>query len=228
MNQPGKTIGIYSYGRKQSKRCPNKILRPFGNTTLLDILLVKIKEIGGENAFFSGYEDEFKEKCEAYGVKFVRRSENSALVDEPITECQEFLKRVDFDYVLCVNACIPFLKVETIRKFIENAKENGYKPAMAVIRRHNYFYFNDGTPANFSASIKTLNTKAVTPMIEMAQALFFFNRKYFFEHGRYWDWQSVRLIELPDKSELLDVDTEDDFMIVENIWKAKNMANARS
>lgn len=227
MNQSGKRIGIYSYGRKQSKRCPNKVLRPFGNTTLCDILMAKLKKVGGKNAFFAGYEDEFREKAEAHGIEFVKRSRHSTLIDKPITECQEFLRRVDFDYVLCVNACLPFLKVETIRKFIENVKENGYKPAMAAIKRQNYFYFNDGTPANFSASIKTLNTKTVTPMIEMAQALFFFKREYFFKHGRYWNWRSVRLIELKDKLELLDIDTEDDFTIAEKIWQARNAKQIR-
>lgn len=217
-----KKIGIYAYARKQSQRCPNKVLRPLGNTTLCDILLDKIKEAGGKNAFFAGYDDEFRDKAGVHGVKFVKRSLNSVLVDEPITECQEFLKRVDFEYLLWVNPCTPFLKVETINKFLEDVKKNGYHPATAVVKRHNYFYFTQGEPVNLPESIKTLNTKTVMPLFEFANALYFFNREYFFKNGRYCDWKQIRLIEINDRSEVLDVDTEDDFMIVKNMWLAFN------
>ena len=220
MSQIAKTVGIYSYGRKQSQRCPNKVLRPFGETTLCDIMMAKLKEVGGENAFYAGYEEEFKEKAEAHKIKFVKRSENSVLVDAPITECQEFLKRVDYDYLLIVNTCLPFLKITTIKEFLKNTIAHDYQPAVAVSKTSNYFFSGDGVPVNFPASIKTLNTKTVTPLLELANALYFFNREYFFENGRYWDWQSVRLIELKDKSELLDVDTEDDFTIAQKVWQA--------
>ena len=220
MSQATKTVGIYSYGRKQSQRCPNKVLRPFGDTTLCDIMMAKLKEVGGENAFYAGYEDEFQEKAQKAGVKFVKRSEESALIDAPITKCQEFLRRVDYDYLLIVNTCLPFLKIKTIKKFLEDAIAHDYQPAVAVSKTSNYFFSSDGVPVNFPASIKTLNTKTVTPLLELANALYFFNRDYFFKNGRYWDWQSVRLIELKDKSELLDVDTEDDFTIAQKVWQA--------
>ena len=174
MSQTAKTVGIYSYGRKQSQRCPNKVLRPFGETTLCDIMMAKLKEVGGENAFYAGHEDEFGEKAEAHKIKFVKRSENSVLIDAPITECQEFLRRVDYDYLLIVNTCLPFLKTTTIKEFLKDAIAHDYQPAVAVSKTSNYFFSGDGVPINFPASIKTLNTKTVAPLLELANALYFF------------------------------------------------------
>ena len=48
-------IGIFSYGRKGSERCPNKMLRTFGDTTIVDILLNKLKYFN-DNSFFAGYD----------------------------------------------------------------------------------------------------------------------------------------------------------------------------
>ena len=69
--------------------------------------------------------------------------------------------------------------------------------------------------------MKTINTKAVEPVYEFAHALYFFNKEYFFENGRYWDWKEVEFIEIQDKVELIDIDTEEDFKIAEDIYKTR-------
>ena len=55
-------IGVYSCGRLTSQRCKNKMVREFGDTTLTDIFLSKLKGVG-DNTFFAGYDPIFKEKC---------------------------------------------------------------------------------------------------------------------------------------------------------------------
>lgn len=217
-------IGIFSFGRKQSQRCPNKMLRPFAGTTLTDIALAKLRHFG-KNAFFAGYEDDFERKCKAHGVKFIRRSRHSANIDRPITEILSFLKDVDYEYLLIVNACLPFLKQETIRRFLQECKVDGYKPAFAVLERKNFFISESRKPLNFRLSMKTINTKAVEPVYEFAHALYFFNKDYFFKNGRYWDWKRVQFIEINDKTELIDVDTEDDFLLAESLWKSIKKEN---
>jgi len=211
-------IGIFSYGRKQSQRCPNKMLRPFGNTTLVNILLEKLKTFG-ENTFFAGYDREFNEKCDEIGVRFVQRTLKSVTIDEPQIECLSFLKEVNYDYLLIVNGCLPFLNIKTISAFLNEVVNNGLYPSSAIIKRSNYFFGKDKLPINFSVDLKNLNTKSVSPIYEFANALYFFNRQYFFDKGRYWDWKELRLIELENSIELIDVDTEEDFHIAESVWK---------
>ena len=213
-------VGVFSFGRKSSERCPNKMLRPFGGTTLADILLQKLR-ILGDQAFFAAYEPEFREKCETHGVRHVERTLRSVSVDEPITEILSFLRDVPFSHLLIVNGCLPFLRVETIRGFLEECERGGLAPAFGVVRRQNHFIGLDRRPLNFPLNMETINSKTVQPVIEFAHALYFFERSYSFEHGRYWDWRTVRLIEMAGRDELIDIDTEEDFSFAEALWKGR-------
>ncbi len=219
-------IGICSYGRKQSQRCPNKMLRPFGDTTVADILLSKLAHFG-ENAFFAGHAEEFRNKCIEHDVHFVQRSLKSVTIDEPQTECLSFLKDVDYDYILIINGCLPFLEISTIANFLQKVFDNGLASTSAVIARKNYFFDKDKKSLNFSSSLKNLNTKTVDPVYEFANALYFFNRDYFFENGRYWDWEDLNLVELTSTMEIIDIDTEEDFLIAEGLWKGTDSLNLK-
>jgi CMP-N-acetylneuraminic acid synthetase len=124
-----------------------------------------------------------------------------------------------FTHLLIVNACLPFLKAATIRGFLDDCVANHLRPAFGVIRRKNHFITLDNRPLNFPSGLKTINTKVVEPVYEFAHALYFFEKAYFFEHGRYWDWQEVRLVEIEDRFEIIDIDTEDDFAFAEALWR---------
>ena len=53
--------------RLGSTQVPNKMLRPFANTTLVDILFEKLKAskvIPTENIIFSAYENDLKEELQ--------------------------------------------------------------------------------------------------------------------------------------------------------------------
>src|SRR5262245_697268 len=87
-------VAVFSFGRIGSARCPNKMLRPFGDTTLTDLLLARLAR-SRYPAFFGGYEPVFAEKCAQHGVQFVQRDERSVTIDEPITDILAFLKELD-------------------------------------------------------------------------------------------------------------------------------------
>lgn len=193
------------------------MLRPFGETTLTDIVLAKLAH-ANYFTFFAGYEDEFRNKCKEHSVHFVERDRESATIDGPIVEILSFLKRVDCEYLLLVNACLPFLRKETIESFLEECTSGDHEPGFAVTRRRNFFLTLAGQAVNFDFGSKTLNTKTVTPLYEFSNALYFFNREYFFQRGTYWDWSRVKLIELQDRMEILDIDTEEDFELAERLW----------
>lgn len=212
-------IGVFSFGRTQSQRCPNKMLRPFAGTTLTDIMLQKLARCGAPS-FFAGDGEAFEAKCRRHGVPFVARDPRSANIDEPIIQILSFLRDVEFEHLLIVNGCLPLLKTETIASFLRDCLAHGRQPAFAVIKRQNHFFSLERRALNFDASSKTINTKAVTPVYEFAHALYFFNREYFLSHGTYWDWRTVRLVELPGGIELVDIHTEDDFRLAERLWTA--------
>lgn len=197
------------------------MLRPFGGTTLTDVVLGKLAALAtmGHATFFAGYEDEFATKCREHGVRFVRRDPRSIAIDGPIVEILSFLCQVEADWVLLVSSCLPFLRLETIVRFLEECRRRPLEPAMSVRSRHKHFLTRQRTAINFDLGAKTLNTKKVEPIWELVDALYFFDRRYFLAEGRYWDWQAVRFVELEGERELLDVDTEEDFALAEAVWR---------
>ena len=218
MNNPPTTdVAIFSFGRTDSQRCPNKMLRPLAGTTLTDILLTKFAR-GHQPTFFAGYEPEFRSLCNNHGVRFVQRDERSATIDEPIVEILSFLQPLEFTHFLCVNASLPFLELDTITSFLDDCIANNSQPAFGVIRKTNHLLSLDRHPLNFDITAHTINTKTVKPVLEFAHALYFFSKEYLFREGTYWDWNTVRLIELPSKLQTVDVDTEEDFRIAEALW----------
>ncbi len=213
-------IGIFTFARKQSQRVPNKMLKPFAGTTLTDIAMEKLAKLG-KNTFFAAFEKEFEDKARAAGVRFVKRDEKSINIDGPITEILSFLKNVEFEHLLIVSGCLPFLRVSTISSFLENCKKNELQPAFSIAIKKNYFFDSKHKPLNFDLNTKTMNTKIVEPVYEAVQALYFFNKDYFFQNGTYWDWNKVRFIEINDKIETIDIDTEEDFRVAEEIYKIR-------
>jgi molybdopterin-guanine dinucleotide biosynthesis protein A len=138
-------LAVFSFGRTQSERCPNKMLRPFAGTTLTDIVLGKLAEIGrhGYATFFAGHEDEFAARCRAHGVPFLRRSLRSATIDGPIVEILGFLREVPADYVLLVSACLPFLRAQTILDFLRARTPGPLRPAFSVRCQRHHFVDED-------------------------------------------------------------------------------------
>ena len=218
-------IAVFSFGRTGSQRCPNKMLRPFAGTTLTDIILSKFARARAA-AFFAGLEPEFEDRCRAHGVAFVKRDERSATIDEPIIDILSFLRSQPFTHFLCVNASLPFLALETIESFLDDCVTHGHAPAFAVTRKINHLMTVDRQPINFDLDAKTINTKAIRPVLEFAHALYFFNKEYFFREGRYWDWHTVRLVELPDKLQTIDIDTEEDVRSAEALWRGLHVPDA--
>ena len=216
-----KTIGVFSFGRRQSQRCPDKLLRPFADTSLARIMLKKLSELGS-NTFFAGYEDEFRAEADAAGVAFVRRDRRSASIDEPILDILSFLREVDYDYLLWVNPCLPMLETQTIKAFLDDCVKAGCRPTFPVLQRKTHFLRLDMSAVNFNATVKTLNTKTLEPILEMVHAFYFYDRRFFLDNGAYWAWNDVRTAEISvDPSQLFDIDEEHEFAYAERMWKIK-------
>ena len=216
-----KTIGVFSFGRRQSQRCPDKLLRPFADTTLARIMLTKLAELGSDT-FFAGHEDEFRAEAEAAGVTFVRRDRRSVSIDEPILDILSFLRDVDYDYLLWVNPCLPLLETQTIRAFLDDCIKANCRPTFPILRRKTHFLREDLSAVNFDATVKTLNTKMLEPILEMVHAFYFYDRRYFLDNGAYWAWDNARVVELAvDQSQFFDIDEEHEFAHAERMWKIK-------
>lgn len=212
-----KDVAVWSCSRLASSQCPNKMIRPFHDTTLADIFLSKLSSIE-QDTFFAGYEDVFETMCDKHAVPFVKRTRQSTLVDEPASEIYSFLGDQPYDYFLQVSSCAPFLRSKLIVEFLESCLSDR-RPALGVFRIKDYFVRLDGSPINFSENVKTINTKSVSPLYEFGHIFYFFSKEHFMRTGSYWDWSEVRYIEIPKGLETFYIDTEEEFFMAESIWK---------
>ena len=128
---------------------------------------------------------------------------------------------------ICNDIALKFQIFQRLHKFLDVCIEDD-KPKFAVLKRNNYFTDMDGNPYNFSKDLKTMDTKAVEPVYEFAHALYFYKKSYFLEHGKYWDWSDVRYIEIEDGIEVFDIDTEEQFLMAEAMWKGLNLKNRKN
>ena len=215
-------IAVFSCARLNSQRCSNKMIRDFGGTSLIDIFLSKLKCLE-MNTFFAGYEPLIKDKCKDHGIDFIQRTKQSSN-SEVAKEIYNFLENVDYKYLLMVNACIPFLKLSTIRDFSIKCDELR-KPLFAVFKKNNYFMSMTNEPYNYENDIKTINTKFVNPVREFAHIFYFYEREFFLENGFYWNWSEVEYEEVPHGIESLDIDTEEDFEMTRLLWENEQVKN---
>jgi len=173
-------IAVIVQARKNSERVPQKMIRDFGGTTLLDITLKKLmssKVISKNNIWLSVHESELIEIGTKHGVNIFHRTAASANSEgEEMTEIYEWWDRLPFyDYVVLVNACAPFMKLETVEEFVQFYTElaDDDVGAFGVIPKKNYFW-NEEQEAlvKLDPRFKVMNTKSVATTYEAAHCLY--------------------------------------------------------
>ncbi len=223
--------------RLSSQRCPNKMIRPFANTSLTEISIKTILDsdfIPKDNFYLSVYEPELKAVGEKFGVNIFNRSVESAEWDGSrtskglsnpnphITGMYEWWNKLPHKYVVLINACVPLLQTETIENFTKTYMESKSDGMFAVIEKKNYFWNEQKellTPLKESA----MNTKTVNKTYEAAHCLYASRLDTIGDGVWMGDFNTPGEIELfpIDENETLDVDYEWQFDLVENVYKHK-------
>ncbi len=219
-------ICVVVMARKDSERVPNKMLRPFAGTTLVDLVFSKLtssKVIPKENIYFSVYEDELKEVGRKYGINIYDRSNESAQSEgEDISELFEWYNKLPFKYVILVSACNPLLKIKTIDSFIEKFVYSNYEGGFAVFEKKTYYWDKEGKPITDWKGETRLNTKYVEPVFEAAHCLYA-SRMDIIGDGYWMDTKSPPEPELfvMDELEAFDIDYEWQFKVGETLYNVK-------
>ena len=216
-------ILLMTQARLGSTRIPNKMLRPFAGTTLLDILLeklTKIKSIPQSNIYVSAYEDEIKDVIGKYNLNIFHRSKKSANAEEDASSILEFHDKLPFKYVIGVIACHPLLKVDTIEKFINHSINSVKEGVFAVFKKKTYYWNKDGKMITNWGDNKIMNTKYIDPVYEAAHCLGC-SRMDIIKDGYYIDNKLPLEPDLfvMDELEAFDIDYEWQFKLGEKLWK---------
>jgi len=218
-----KDILFVIQSRLNSQRLPNKMLKPFKGGNLFRTAITKVllsDYIPKENFYVSVYEDELIEEAEKLGVNIFKRSHESANNDNDLQKIYEWHDKLPFKYVIKINACSPFLKIDTIddftRQFVEQEEENLF----GVIEQKDYFWNKEGlmiTPWPEDQTI--MNTKAVEPTYKAAHVLYASRmdiiKDYMFM-GDFFEEGSIKLFPM-NELEAFDIDYEWQFKLAESI-----------
>lgn len=217
-------ISIVVNARVNSTRVFHKIIRPFGNTTLLDICLRKISEINEIDKYLACCENEILNILSNYkSIKHLNRSKES--VEKGFNKHTITFKhysKIQTPYIMVINPCLPFVKTETYYKIIDSFINGNYVTYTSIKKCHNIYFDSNLKPINFTGSISTVDNGTV---YALAHVFHIFNKKQFVENGSFWDYSlnNPGFFVIEDGIQTLDVDKEIDFEICEELYlKNKN------
>ena len=222
-------VAVIVQARLSSQRCPRKMIRPFSDTTLMDICLEKLvaSSIPNDNIWVSVYEPELVELCEKYPVNIFHRSKKSAMSEgTPLTEIYEWWDQIPHKYVVLVNACTPFLDTATIEKFYYDYCTSSSNGMFAVIEKKNYYWDkNDAFLTPMKEAI--MNTKTADPVKEAAHCLYASSLKSIGDGiwmGRFNVQGEIELWSIKEE-ETLDIDYEWQFDMCETLYSMREVQN---
>jgi len=216
-------VVVLIQARLSSQRCPRKMVRPFGNTTLTDLSIEKLlssKIIPKENIYLAVHEPELIEIGEKHGINVFVRSEKSSMAEgESMHVLYEWWDKIPFKYIVMVNACVPFLKIETIDDFVQKYIESTSTGMFGVIEKKNYFWDKDGncfTPPTEAV----MNTKTADVVYEAAHCLYASSIENIGNGIWMGDFRKkgdIELVSVPE-NEIFDIDYEWEFELYESMY----------
>ena len=218
-------ICIIVQARLGSQRVPNKMMRKFGNSTLLDITLSNLKKskvIHKEDVYVSLYDDELKDIAKKYDFNIYNRSEESAKTENDMKLMFEWWDKLDYKYYIIVSACHPFLSIETINNFYNKFLEHNKKGLFAVVKKKNYYWDNTyNMITNWPENQTTFNTKAVENIYEAGHCLYGGSMSDIGEYIYMGDFgkKEVELFTIENEMESLDIDYEWQFNLYDKYIK---------
>lgn len=219
-------VAFLIQARLGSQRCPNKMLRPFANSTLLDIGISKFVEsklIPNNNIYISLYDQELKDIALNYPINIYHRSKESAMSEgDPITEIYEWWNIIPHKYVVMINACCPFLEIETIDNFVQQYLMSEKTGMFAVIEKKNYFWSQNNTLLTpFEEG--SLNTKQIEAVKEAAHCLYAGSLQDIGNNVWMGDFSIPNQIELVsvEEKETFDIDYEWQFNLYEKLYRLR-------
>ena len=215
-----KTIAGIIHARKDSTRCPNKHLRPLGNTTLIDVALDKLSKLDLDEKYLAVHDQELKDKV-IDGVKILHREyESVAPGNAPHNIMYKHLENVKSDYIVNLNPCQPFLEVDKLQQIITLFKYSNFDSMITAKRERNFYWGDDKNPINFKPNDRLSTTTG--PWVDVAtHSLVIYKKQYMLDNWELFpnikDNPYPFVIDWSEK-ELLDVDTEIDFKLVESYY----------
>jgi CMP-N-acetylneuraminic acid synthetase len=219
-----KSVSVVANARFASSRVPEKLVRPFAGTSLIDIALAKLNQLDFfAHRFLAAADPEITQHLDQKkfpNVELLRR--DSAAVKKgvnPLEVTFSHYLRVPTDYIFVLNPCLPMLKVETIRKAFDYFQSTNFNSYTAVVRTGEWIFDSDGR-ALTNSDPRNVTTNKNVSYFKGCHAFHIHTREFFKANKILWTFQpgDPHLIEVP-ADEAVDVDTMEEFELAEMIYR---------
>ena len=152
--------------RKGSQRVPNKNIKPFGDTTLLDLKLQTLLKVSNLDEIIVNSDcDKMLAIGEKYGVKTVKREPYFASSEATNSEFHGHIgETTDTDYIFLAPVCSPFIGVERHEEAIDLFMKSDCDSLTSthLVKGHLWL---DGKPLNYD--LEHVPNSQDLPNIEM-------------------------------------------------------------
>lgn len=210
--------------RTNSERVPAKMVKPFADTCLFEIFLVKIKEsnIPLDQFYASVCDKELIDLCDKHSINVFERSMESRNAENDLVQMYEWWDKFpQFKYAVLFNPCLPFLSVDTINRFVDSYTDSPHDGLFGAMEKKQYYWNKEGdmiTP--WPEGVTIMNTKIVEPTLEAAHALYAGRLDLIGEAKWMGDFtkNNPALFSM-EEFECLDIDYEWQFEIYTHYWK---------
>lgn len=212
------SLGVYIPARTTSKRLPNKLLLPLGDTNLFEIACRKLAGLPKEYGRYALIcEEPLIQIAKRYGIDILYRDPETIELDDPIIKTMGAVKDAKETHLMFLNPCLAFLSIKTIVDALKSFENSNWNYATSVKKFHSWIFYK-GEALN-PIDYRSLNTKNIEGVYEMAHCFHIFNRKRFLEDGLMLH-EGHGLIAVPEE-ETIDVDTKEDYLYAK--WRWENL-----
>jgi len=219
-----RSISVVINARLTSTRLPQKLLRPFAGTSLIEISLEKLNQMDFfEHRYLAVAEDELKIFAKHFkNIKILHR--DSAAVKKGVNPQKitfaHYLE-VQTDYIFVFNPCLPFLSIETVRKAFEYFQSTNFPSYTSVVPTRDWIFDSEGN-ALTNTDPRNVYTNKGKIFYRAAHAFHIVNKEFFAKNGFHWTYtpNDPHLIQIPEE-EAFDIDNEIEFKFVEYNYTRK-------
>lgn len=229
---------LVALARENSTRVQQKMTRPFGDTTLFNLYIDKLKTISQMDNPFSriiiGVNQNDKILygiSKKSGLEVIDRDDASVSKEiHSLASTHSFLKDIEEGYIMTVNACFPFLKVDTILKIADFfCKSNDINSLTCAKERYNHFWdFTTHKPIN-NKDPKCVSTRIIPPILENVNHILIYKKDAIFKYDSLWRYVKndpyIYLVE--ENEECFDIDTPFDFRVCEAVYNNSDKSDKK-
>lgn len=205
--------------RAGSQRVPNKNIRNFSNSNLLEIKIEQLKKVKGiDEIIVNSDSQEMLEIAKNMGVTAVKRDEYYATSYVSMSEVyKHFAETTDSEYIMYANVTNPLLEPSTYEKainmFFENIKNHD---SLASCNQIKEFMWLDGKPINYDTK-KQPRSQDLPNIVALNFAISIISKKLMSEKMNIIGDNPI-FFEL-DEVESVDIDTSLDFFLAEKLYE---------